>query len=101
MHCKMSSAICFNFDQSKILSSGNGLKKYCLVNFCISEAGRRQLAPSHSVFPCFHFIGTSIAPFSTMFLDSLAEGHQGYCHGLVSIMHASVNQCSLIYEVFL
>ena len=27
MHFKMSSAICYNLDQSKILSSGNGLKK--------------------------------------------------------------------------
>ena len=26
MHFKMSSAICFNLDQSKILLSGNGLK---------------------------------------------------------------------------
>ena len=26
MYFKMSSAICFNLDQSKILSSGNGLK---------------------------------------------------------------------------
>ena len=26
MHLKMSSAICFNLDQSKTLSSGNGLK---------------------------------------------------------------------------
>ena len=26
MHFKMSSAICFNLDQSKIVSSGNGLK---------------------------------------------------------------------------
>ena len=26
MHFKMLSAICFNLDQSKILSSGNGLK---------------------------------------------------------------------------
>ena len=25
MHFEISSAICFNFDQSKILSSGNGL----------------------------------------------------------------------------
>ena len=25
MHFKLSSAICFNLDQSKILSSGNGL----------------------------------------------------------------------------
>ena len=30
MHFKMLSAICFNLDQSKILSSGNGLKKYNL-----------------------------------------------------------------------
>ena len=28
MHIKMSSAICSNFDQSKILSSGNGLTYY-------------------------------------------------------------------------
>ena len=28
MHFKMSSAICFNLDQFKILSSGNGLKEY-------------------------------------------------------------------------
>ena len=28
MHFKMSSAISFNLDQSKILSSGNGLKKF-------------------------------------------------------------------------
>ena len=27
MHFKMSSVICFNLDQSKILSSGNGLKQ--------------------------------------------------------------------------
>ena len=27
MHFKMSSAICFNLDQFKILSSGNGLNK--------------------------------------------------------------------------
>ena len=25
MHCKLSSALCFNLDKSKILSSGNGL----------------------------------------------------------------------------
>ena len=28
MHFKMSFAVCFNLDQSKILSSGNGLMKY-------------------------------------------------------------------------
>ena len=28
MHFKMSSAICFNLDQSKILSSGNGLNSH-------------------------------------------------------------------------
>ena len=28
MHLKMSSAICFNLDQSKILSFGNGLTRY-------------------------------------------------------------------------
>ena len=31
MHFKMSSAICFNLDQSKILSSGNGLNMTLLV----------------------------------------------------------------------
>ena len=31
MHFKMSSAICFNLDQSKILSSGNGLSLYQTV----------------------------------------------------------------------
>ena len=31
----MSSAICFNFDQSKILSSGNGLK----VELCMNSEG--------------------------------------------------------------
>ena len=30
MHSKMSSAICFNFGQSKTLSSGNGLIWNCL-----------------------------------------------------------------------
>ena len=29
MHFKMSSAICFNLDQFKILSSGNGLNNIC------------------------------------------------------------------------
>ena len=43
MHFIMLSALCFNLDQSKILSSGNGLKceKYVLFkgNRCISLAG--------------------------------------------------------------
>ena len=35
MHFKMSSAICFNLGQSKIFSSGNGLRKrrQCLLGF--------------------------------------------------------------------
>ena len=32
MHFKMSSANCFNLDQSKILSSGNGLRLYVLFS---------------------------------------------------------------------
>ena len=32
MHFKMSFAICFNLDQSKILSSGNGLKGFCYID---------------------------------------------------------------------
>ena len=33
----MSSAICFNFDLSKILTSGNGLKGYTLVVYDVPE----------------------------------------------------------------
>ena len=33
MHLKMSSAICFNLDQCKILSSGNGLNSSKLNEF--------------------------------------------------------------------
>ena len=33
MHFKMSSAICFNLDQSKILSSGNELILYQFAKF--------------------------------------------------------------------
>ena len=33
MHFKMSSAICFNLDQSKILSSGNGLSGVTCIYF--------------------------------------------------------------------
>ena len=37
MHFKMSSAICFDLDQSKIFSSGNGLKlSACNLHFLIS-----------------------------------------------------------------
>ena len=54
MHLKMLSAICFNLDRSKILSSGNGLKgsdlakKIFLVNnillffCCIFYSSKRQ-----------------------------------------------------------
>ena len=40
MHFKMSSAICFNLDQSNILSSGNGIlyyKKLCMTPLCIKK----------------------------------------------------------------
>ena len=41
MHCKMSSAICFNLEQSKILSSGNGLNtslhQLCLLLLVIAD----------------------------------------------------------------
>ena len=48
MHFKMSSAICFNLDQSKILSSGNGLNEIlffsyiCLVICKCFEFGQVQ-----------------------------------------------------------
>ena len=32
MHSKLSSALCFNMDQSKILSPGNGLKDPQTIN---------------------------------------------------------------------
>ena len=36
---KMSSAICFNLDQSKILSSGNGLIEWCLLTLSQTSPG--------------------------------------------------------------
>ena len=37
MHFKMSSAICFSLDQSKILSSGNSLTVYKTTKFCFDQ----------------------------------------------------------------
>ena len=59
MYFKFLSAICFNLDQSKILSSGNGLK-YCeikllpdvfvtLLSFGI-KAGPVMVADAHRIF---------------------------------------------------
>ena len=48
---KMSSAICFNFDQSKILSSGNGLKSnMSLTELWGSVLCDINLRVMHSVF---------------------------------------------------
>ena len=41
MHHKMLSAICFNLDQSKILSSGNGVKASPLYMYIKPESGGR------------------------------------------------------------
>ena len=38
----MSSAICFNLDQSKILSSGNGLRKSCKYIKDVSEKSQEN-----------------------------------------------------------
>ena len=43
MHFKMSSAICLNLDQSRLLLSGNGLKTFLIVS-----------SPEHEVSYCDH-----------------------------------------------
>ena len=40
MHFKMSSAICFNLDKSKILLSGNGLRNLAL--FSVNNESQKQ-----------------------------------------------------------
>ena len=56
MHFKLSSAICFNLDQSKILSSGNGLSITYIIISCtciwkISSANKTQV--SQEIFQPF------------------------------------------------
>ena len=43
----MSSAVCFNMDQSKILSSGNGLRKNCVEPYP-STGGTQQMLENAS-----------------------------------------------------
>ena len=49
MHFKISSAVCFNFDQSKILSSGNELKKVILY-LMFSFMKQRNWSQIHDVY---------------------------------------------------
>ena len=46
MHFKMSSAICFNLDQSKIMSSGHGLK----------VSGKRRKKLITRIFSFYHYV---------------------------------------------
>ena len=47
MHFKMSSAICFNLDQSKILEFGNGLTLYQIMK-CMESSKFRVFADNSS-----------------------------------------------------
>ena len=53
----MSSAICFNLDQSKIFSSGNGLKKSSSIKGktrAITKGDEHPpTAPCHKIAPCY------------------------------------------------
>ena len=51
MHHKMLSAICFNLDQSKILSSGNGVKASPLYMYIKPESGGRYYSNGPLFFP--------------------------------------------------
>ena len=50
----MSSAICFNLDQSKILSSGNGLKKKKDLVENRENTGYQTAVLFHSIFENLH-----------------------------------------------
>ena len=64
---KMSSAISFNLDQSKILSSGNGLKQ--------NAVGKGEIAPNEP-----------ISPFITVFTKDL------YCRHVKARVHLGKGQ---------
>ena len=51
----MSSAICFNLDQSKILSSGNGLNRNKLVYYHCPSSFRSLNVPSSACSRCPSF----------------------------------------------
>ena len=55
MHFKMSSAICFNFDQSKMLSSSNGFRKHFFINIVMKgeNAGNHTLLLFQQCFLSF------------------------------------------------
>ena len=74
---KMSSAICFNLDQSKILSSGYGLtnhskltyseKRVCSTNLKNTQK-KREIAHTKQFLP-FPAFSTSLKNFSTIFIQ--------------------------------
>ena len=72
MHIKMSSAICFNWDQSKILSSGYGLRTFRKNPFEKLRGKKIMLVTS------------------TKLVSSTGQRPGSYCHGVVSLVHASV-----------
>ena len=56
MHFKMLSAICFNLDQSKILSSGNGLTQSLSndnICKCMSDSSKLKAIPDDKLFNPF------------------------------------------------
>ena len=53
LYFKMSPAICFNLDQSKLLSSGNGLKSFKVVRFhSIIALKGQELSTYNLDIPC-------------------------------------------------
>ena len=55
IYSKMTSAICFNLDQSKILSSGNGLRKGDHI-FCLSKQSIMEIKVTFCTLPTLYDI---------------------------------------------
>ena len=71
MHIKVSSAICFNLDRSKILSSGNGLttsRKITFFFFFLKKCGREKM-----LIP-------SVFSFSNNFASKIKFKFCHFCH---------------------
>ena len=68
MHLKMLSAICFNLDQSKILSSGNGLTLYHCLKGTLLVCYRHVLTGGNRVLTLYHTIPTFNDPGDQHFL---------------------------------
>ena len=70
MHFKMSSAVCFNLDQSKILPSGNGLTLYFQHYFSYTAA------ISNTCSPDFFFYTITPLNIRTMSLNVFTYYHR-------------------------